>query len=285
MKFALSTNWCNRRLDDGAAIADEAEELGFDSLELGFATRPGQLEGFRRRLDRMPVTSVHAYCPAPVSAPNGHPELYRLCAPDENERALARMHLGKTFECAEEMGAKIVVFHAGYADLSTLFGNLFTNARKLRRKRGRKLLDAFKTEFEKLRPELEKRNLTLALENLPSFGGFPDMEEARDLMKTFEGAPLKLWFDTGHALVRETHGWSGETAHVAAELCGSICGMHINDVRGPTDDHKEAGWGNVPFSRLAFLAKRDILRVFEPHGHVSAEDLRHSLAYLRRMWT
>ena len=47
MKFALSTNWNNGRLNDGAAIADEAEALGFDSLELGFRTQPEQLQGFK----------------------------------------------------------------------------------------------------------------------------------------------------------------------------------------------------------------------------------------------
>ena len=146
MKFALSTNWNNGRLNDGAAIADEAEALGFDSIELGFRTQPEQLPGFRSRLDRMPVTSVHAYCPVPIGAPSGHPELYQLCSPDPNERALARMLLEKTFACAADLGAKVVVFHAGYADLTTLFGNLFTTARKLRVKRGQKLLDAFRRE-------------------------------------------------------------------------------------------------------------------------------------------
>ena len=47
MTFALSTNWNNGRLEDGAAIADEALELGFDSLELGFRTTPEQLDGMR----------------------------------------------------------------------------------------------------------------------------------------------------------------------------------------------------------------------------------------------
>ena len=138
MRFALSTNWSNARLGDGAAIADEAGELGFDALELGFRTTPGQLAGFRSRLDSMPVDSVHAYCPAPPGAPGGHPELYRLCSPDENERALARMLLEKTFACAADLGARTVVFHAGYARMDTLFGNLFTTARKLRVKRGGK---------------------------------------------------------------------------------------------------------------------------------------------------
>ncbi len=284
MKFALSTNWNNGRLNDGAAIADEAEALGFDSLELGFRTQPEQLPGFRSRLDRMPVTSVHAYCPVPIGAPSGHPELYQLCSPDPNERALARMLLEKTFACAADLGAKVVVFHAGYADLSTLFGNLFTTARKLRVKRGQKLLDAFRREFETLQPSLEKKGLVLALENLPRQEGFPSLDEARALRQQFEGAPLRLWFDTGHALVRETHGWAGESTHTAAALMPWICGMHLNDVKGPYDDHQEPGWGNVDFARLTFLAKRDILRVFEPHSPVPPEDLKNALIYMRRMW-
>jgi len=284
VKFALSTNWNNGRLDDGAAIADEAEALGFDALELGFRTQPEQLPGFRSRLDRMPVASVHAYCPVPIGAPSGHPELYQLCSPDPNERALARMLLEKTFACAADLGAKVVVFHAGYADLTTLFGNLFTTARKLRVKRGRKLLEAFKQEFEKLRPSLEQKGLTLALENLPRQEGFPNLDEAEELMRTFEGAPLRLWFDTGHALVRETRGWAGESAHMAAALAPWICGMHLNDVKGPEDDHQEPGWGNVDFARLTFLAKRDILRVFEPHRPVLPEDLKNALLYMRNMW-
>lgn len=284
VKFALSTNWNNRRLNDGAAIADEAEALGFDSIELGFCTQPEQLPGFRSRLDRMPVTSVHAYCPVPIGAPSGHPELYQLCSSDENERALARMLLEKTFACAADLGAKVVVFHAGYVDLSTLFGGIFTTPRKLRMKRGRKILDIFKAEFDRLRPSLERLGLTLALENLPRREGFPCMEEARELMAHFDGAPLRLWFDTGHALVRETHGWAGNSAYVGAELAQWICGMHINDVKGPTDDHREPGWGNVDFHRLTFLAKRDILRVFEPHSPVSFDDLKASLSYMRHLW-
>lgn len=284
VKFALSTNWSNRRLNDGAAIADEAGELGFDSLELGFCTQPEQLPGFRSRMDSMPITSVHAYCPVPVGAPSGHPELYQLCSQDENERALARMLLEKTFACAADLGASVVVFHAGYVGLSTLFGGLFTTARKLRRRRGQKLLDVFRREFDRLRPSLERKGLVLALENLPRLEGFPDLHEAKSLMVDLEGAPLRLWFDTGHAMVRETRGWSEESTHVAAELAPWICGMHINDVKGPHDDHREPGWGNVDFPRLTFLARRDVLKVFEPHEPVSPEDLKNSLAYMRRIW-
>lgn len=285
MKFALSTNWSNARQDDGAAIADEAGELGFDSLELGFRTRPSQLAGFKSRLDSMPVESVHAYCPAPVGAPGGHPELYRLCSPDENERALARMLLEKSFACAADLGAKTVVFHAGYANMDTLFGNLFATARKLRVKRGRKVYDTFRREFDILRPSLEAKGIVLALENLPSLEGFPNVFEAEELMREFDGAPLRLWIDTGHALVCETNGWGGESVHMAARLAPWISGMHLNDVKGPSDDHGEPGWGNVDYAGFTFLAKRDVLRVFEPSSSVSPSDLRNSLDYIRNIWS
>jgi sugar phosphate isomerase/epimerase len=284
MKFALSTNWSNTRLDDGAAIADEAGELGFDSLELGFRTRSSQLPGFKSRLDVMPVESVHAYCPAPVSAPSGHPELYRLCSSNENECAMARMLLEKTFSCAADLGANTIVFHAGYASMDTLFGDFFTTARKLRVKRGRKVYDAFRRGFDILRPSLETKGLVLALENLPSLEGFPNVFEAEELMREFDGAPLRLWFDTGHALVCETNGWGAESVHMAARLAPWIRGMHLNDVKGPSDDHGEPGWGNVDYAGLTFLAKRDVLRVFEPSSSVLADDLRNSLEYIRNMW-
>ena len=284
MKFALSTNWSNARLDDGAAIADEAGELGFDALELGFNTRSSQLNGFKSRLDVMPIESVHAYCPVPVGAPGGHPELYRLCSPDEDERVLARMLLEKTFSCAADVGAKTVVFHAGYANMDTLFGNLFTTASKLRVKRGCKVYDAFRREFDILRPSLETKGLVLALENLPRLEGFPNIFESEELMREFDGAPLRLWFDTGHALVCGTNGWGAESVHMAAKLAPWIRGMHLNDVKGPSDDHGEPGWGNVDYAGLTFLAKRDIHRVFEPSSSVPPDDLRNSLDYIRSMW-
>ena len=93
MKLSLSTNWCNRQVDDGAAIAERALSLGFDELELGFHTSVAQVDGFRRLRDRIPVGSIHAFCPVPLSAPQGYPELYALASFDEDQRALAAFHV------------------------------------------------------------------------------------------------------------------------------------------------------------------------------------------------
>jgi len=309
MRFALSTNWNNGRLNDGAAIADEALALGFDSLELGFRTMPEQLPGFRSRLDRIPVTSVHAYTPVPPGAPSGHPELHQLLVRDPDERAWARFLLKKTFACAAEFGAKTVVFHAGYVDLVTFFSSYgahalsarlhdagnnpkdpkyvkrVAKARALRTQRGRTLVERFKREFELLLPDLKATGVTLALENLPRIEGFPYADEAEELMKTFAGGPLGLWFDTGHARVRACHGWSDEERALAERVAPHVRGLHLNDVKDLNDDHRQPGWGNVDFAALGFLAKKDgVLSVFEPHQPVTFDELKASLARMRALW-
>ena len=311
MRFALSTNWNNGRLDDGAAIADEAIALGFDALELGFRTMPEQIPGFKSRLDQIPVDSVHAYCPVPIGAPSGHPELHQLAHRDENERALARLLMRKTIACAAELGAGTVVTHAGYVNLDGLFVNCsaealkslltgedgredvnrpayrkrLAKALKRRQKRGRKLLELFKRELDLLIPDLEKAGVTLALENLPRLEGFPNADEGEELMRDYAGAPVGLWFDTGHARVRECHLWSSSAPEIATRMESSIRGMHLNDVKDFHDDHRQPGWGGVDFAALKPLANRDVLRVFEPHRPVSFEELRDSLQMIRKLWT
>ena len=138
MKFALSTNWCNRRLESGEEIVDKALELGFDELELGFHTTRFQADGFKRRLDEMPVGSVHAFCPVPVSAPQGSPELYQLASIDSDARALARFHLARTVEFAADMGATAVVLHAGDSARRTCATSSRTTTMTLLQKRTRK---------------------------------------------------------------------------------------------------------------------------------------------------
>ena len=311
MRFALSTNWNNVRLDDGAASADEALALGFDALELGFRTMPEQIPGFRSRLGEMPVDSVHAYCPVPVGAPSGHPELHQLAAPDEDERALARLLMKKTLACAAELGARAVVTHAGYVNLDGLFVNCdstvlrrlmkgpdgkmdpsrpayvrhLAKAKARRWKRGAKLLEVFRRELDLLIPDFEKAGVVLALENLPRLEGFPNAEEGEALMRDYAGAPVRLWFDTGHARVRECHGWSDSATDIAARVAPHVAGMHLNDVKDFHDDHRQPGWGGVDFAALKPLAQRDVLRVFEPHEPVSFEELRQALERIRKLWT
>ena len=306
MKFALSTNWCNRKYDSGEEIADKAVELGFGALELGFNTTEAQLAGFARRLDRIPVESVHAFCPVPLSAPDGSPELYSLASLDENERAMARIYLLKTIDTASDLGARTVVLHAGRIPLSTFFSkkrdSLFLRERLLaangdvfdpkyrkvlnaalsaRNRRAAKITGIFLRELESIIPVLEKRSIALALENLPFLEGYPNEVETLEILTGLSGSPVFAWYDTGHHRVRQMHGWIDDAAQKALEELekGShIRGMHINDVKDYHDDHFAPGGGNVDFAALSSMAAKAEHVVFEPKSHVTEESLSKALA-------
>ncbi len=313
MKFALSTNWCNRRLSTGEEIVDLALRLGFDELELGFHTRSEQVAGFKRRLDQMPVGSIHAFCPVPISAPQGYPELYSLAAPEEDARSLARFHVLKNITFAGEMGADTVVLHAGRVGFNSFFNRgfgsgvlrdalqkekgditaksylkLLARAKKQRTARAERTLNLFEKELDVLLPELEKHRVTLALENLPYLEGFPDETEMARLLEKFSGAPIRAWFDTGHHRVREMHGWLPMINPIdpLAPPDGEspFMGIHLNDVIDYNDDHLAPGEGKVDFAALAPLARAVRHVVFEPGAHVTEEALIRSLTSIRALW-
>lgn len=306
MKFALSTNWCNRKYDSGEEIADKAIALGFEALELGFNTTDAQLSGFIKRLDQIPVESVHAFCPVPLSAPDGSPELYSLASPDENERAMARIYLLKTIDTASDLGAKSIVLHAGRIPLTTFFSKkrdshllretliaakgdvlnpkyrkALNSALSARNKRAAKITDLFLRELESITPVLEKRSVALALENLPFLEGYPNEVETLDIVTRLSGSGVFAWYDTGHHRVREMHGWIDDAAKEALKKLEDLTlirGMHINDVKDYYDDHFAPGGGSVDFAALSSMAAKVEHIVFEPKSHVSEESLKKALA-------
>jgi sugar phosphate isomerase/epimerase len=295
MKLALSTNWCNRKFERGEEIVDKALELGFSALELGYNTTSAQVEGIRRRLDEMPVGSVHAFCPVPISAPQGYPELYSLASFSRPDRDLARAFVVKNLEFAASVGADVLVLHAGRVAFSSLwrvistaslksrfkaakndvaapaYARLLKKALAIRRRNGRKMLDIFKAEMEGLSPVLDSLGVTLALENLPYLEGFPDESETEELLKGLSGARVKGWLDSGHDRVRRMHGWTDAPAVPDPAL---FAGMHVNDVVDFTDDHFAPGFGKVDFAALADFAAKVPHVVFEPNDGVTEEELK-----------
>jgi sugar phosphate isomerase/epimerase len=305
VKLSLSTNWCSRTVAAGEAIAEKAAGLGFDELELGYAATDAQVAGIRRRLDLIRVGSVHAFCPVPISAPDGHPELYRLADFDRESRDFAKFHVMRSVELAAGIGADTVVLHAGKVGFGGLFDRLDSQklkallgkagvgrlssahmkalslAMRRRRRRGLGMLQCFRPVLASLVPELEKRKVTLALENMPYLEGFPDESEMTAILDEFAGAPVKAWFDTGHHLVRVNRGWVRGFLPFPPE---AIAGMHLNDVESVNDDHLAPGEGKVDFAALKNAAREIPHLVFEPSPGVGEESLKRALGFIRELW-
>jgi len=306
MDFSLSTNWLSTRLASGEAIADTISGLGFASAELGYLLTDDQAEGIRRRVqaDVLRIGSVHAYCPVPLGAPYGYPELYAPASPDEDERALAVLHLLRTLACAEQFGARRVVCHAGRVRLRR-FGLRYTSqlmrtaheggtadatyAKLLRRERALRargspaVFEGLCRALDVLLPRFEKAGVMLCLENLPSLEAFPDADEFARLKVRYATPALGYWHDIGHGEVRKRFGWDDPVEN-ARRLLPVTGGIHIHDVSGLDNDHQAPGQGSVDFNMLAFYGTGDIERVFEPAAGVTEDAVRAGLAKIRVAW-
>ena len=309
MRIAISTNWNIDRHETGETLVDEALALGFDALELGYHMTEEIAVGVRRKMDAGEITvgSVHAFCPVPIGAPRGYPELYLLASLDDDERAMAAVLLGKTLTFAQSMGAQAVVLHAGRIFLKSWFSELHTGmlqdavdeeggtggpkvqrllakAARRRESRIRKVFDGFCRSLDTLLPRFEKAGITLCLENLPSLEAFPDESDMTRLKQRFDTRALAYWHDMGHGQVRANLGLIRDHADVARRLLPITRGIHIHDALPISRDHLPPGQGAINFSAFAFYNDDRVIRVFEPASRVEPDDLAQSLAMVRRVW-
>ena len=119
--LSLSTNWNSREVEDGRALVESARALGLDAIELGYALTHRQADGIRAAVaaHEIAITSVHAFCPVPMGATAGHPEIHTICATDARARSHAVKAVLESARFAAEVGACAVVLHAGRVPAAT----------------------------------------------------------------------------------------------------------------------------------------------------------------------
>lgn len=300
--FSLSTCWFVGRTDDGAKMVDEALEMGFGALELGYALRPESAASILDRADMgdIAISSVHAFSPAPADKP-GHPELYSPSDTNEEKRALAVSKLLETLDFAKRAGAGAVVLHAGRIVRAArlwmwVHGRIIADSadgfwyrwqlKRMLEARGRGIeaaLASLRQSLSEALPAFEEAGVKLAIENLPSFDAIPSPGEADSLVAEFGGSPsFALWYDMGHGQVMENAGY-GSGLDYARRHFGNLAGIHIHDVIGPAGDHQTPGQGGMDFKAYSFLAALD-RKVFEPMAGTPKEELAASRVFLEDLW-
>ena len=324
--LSLSTNWISRSLDGGRGLVDAAHRLGLDALELGYSLTHRQADDIRAAVSarEIAITSVHAFCPVPMGATEGHPEIFSLCATDARERRHGVEAVLDTARFAAETGASAVVLHAGRVPELVHAAKDFEKrlsvpppapgllSRLLRRPppappagavpsspaidrlreklveqrtaKAGRYLDALRAALDELLPAFEDLGLKLGLENLPTYDAIPTEPEMFQLLQEFDSPAFGYWHDLGHGQVRANLGFIHH-ASVARRLAPHMVGMHVHDVMPPAGDHLMPPRGKTNFRALAFLADLPIPAVLEPAPDTPEEDLRTAIDYLRDVWT
>jgi sugar phosphate isomerase/epimerase len=306
MIIALSTRWNASRHAAGESMADEILEAGFDHVELGYDFRVELLPGILNRMKSgtLRVVSLHAPCPIPLGLPSGDPESYTLADIDEGERVIAIRLVRDTIRLAADLGAQVVVAHAGNVDMphySYRIMDLLNSRRpeswwtqwRLNRLRTRldigrikavqPHIDALSRSIESLLPDLEAMNVRLALENLPSWESVPSEAELGALLEKFPSPFVGAWYDIGHGVIREKLGFSNPIRWLD-KVKDRLAGMHVHDVNARLHDHLAPGSGTVDFSLFRKWAELDILRVVEVRPGLPVATLKSGLSRLRTAW-
>lgn len=302
MEFSISTHWNTFRHATGEAMIEEILALGLTSVELGYDLRLDMVAGVKQMVNRgeVRVASVHNYCPVPMGTHRGHPEIWTPASPDARTRESAVYHMTKTIEFAAEVGAKVVVAHAGNVDMSQMSrdlidwiatGRQFTPAyekmkmsiQMTRDKRAPRQLNYLRESIDRLLPELEKHRMMLAFENLPTWESIPTEMELEALLRQYNSPWLRAWYDFGHGQIRQHLGFINAERWVE-RLTPWIAGTHIHDFLPPAQDHVVPPRGTIPFDIYRDFAQGDIVRVLEPSPGEDAGKIKEAIAFLNDCW-
>ena len=283
-------------------IEEIVEELDLRHVELGYDLRLDLVQGVKKMVAEgtVQVDSLHNFCPVPIGAPQGHPELFVLGSLDRRVREAAIHHTTKTIEFAGELGARVVVCHAGNVDMKRLTGKLIAfclegrqfsppyerTTEKLLQRREKKVqvyLDHLSDGIEALLPALDAAGIALALENLPTWESLPTETEMIMLARRFDSPHLRYWHDLGHGQIKHN---LGLIAHFQCleKLLPWLAGFHIHDVKPPANDHVMPPDGNIDFDSFSPLVPDHAIKVFEPAPGLPADLVRQGIDMVRIAW-
>lgn len=301
MDFALTTHWNAQKHRSGESMIQEILDLGFNKVELGYDLTLDLVPGVRRMVENgsIQVCSVHNFCPVPIGAPQGHPELFYLASTDPRQSRMAIKLTADTIEFAADVGATHVVAHAGYVDMNNITRKLSALAKagkqfepkfeklkmKLiagREKRITKTLDALRRSIDELLPLLEKSNIVLALENLPSWEAVPSESEMLAMCQDYDSPHLRYWHDMGHGQVRQSLGFIGHQIWLD-KLLPYTAGIHIHDTMPHSDEHMVPSTGTIDFDNFKQYFTGERLLVFEPAPGTPPDKLKMGLEYIQNL--
>jgi len=276
--------------------------IGFNHVELGYDTTLDLVPGIRKMVDQKSVTisSLHNFCPVPIGAPRGHPELFPLTGLDSRSRTTAVIYTRKTIEFAAEMGARAVVVHAGNVEMKHMTHDLIEMCEKggqysppydktkmkLMLQRDKKVqphLDQLYRSLDELLPLLTQTGIKLGIENLPSWEAIPCETELEEIFRRFDSPLVGYWHDMGHGQIRQNLGFIGHKRWFD-RLSPRLVGMHIHDVMPPAFDHLMPPRGKIVFQDFMKGINSDTVLVLEPAPGTPDAEIEEGRRIITEAW-
>jgi sugar phosphate isomerase/epimerase len=301
IKLAVSSHWIAYRHVDGNAMADEINEAGFDTVELGYDTPPQWVPGIQQAVTekRIRCRSLHNFCPVPEGIAKGHPESFSLSALQSGERQSAVYHTRQTIAFAATIGAETVVSHAGNIAMRPFtprlvkhynhkdtprYDRLRAKAALTRRPLSQPHMHALCLSIEELLPDLESRRIKLAFENLPSLEAIPSLDEQAFLFQRFPSPHLCYWHDFGHAQILQNLQIAPHFTRLQ-RFQSRTAGMHIHDTTATEDAHTMPPLaGGIHWEATQKLIHPSWCLVLEPAPGTPVEAVQKARDYLEDLW-
>ncbi len=280
----------------------EIRDLGFQYAELSHGIRVSLLPGILDAVEagEIKISSLHNFCPLPMGVTYPAPNLYQFSAERPRERELAQRYTLKSIELAARIKAPVVVLHSGCIDMkhytdklldlvargakeTAKYAKLCADLDKRREAKKGPFVERVKEVLKQLLPTAEAQGVRLGVENRQGLEELPLETDFQFLFRDLPSPNLVYWHDTGHGQIKENLGFIHHAMHVES-LRDRLFGFHLHDVQFPGHDHCAPGSGTVDWAGLKPLAKPEHIKVFELSPVLTAEEARHGVNYLRRIW-
>jgi len=311
LQAALSTMWMRERHRSLEEFFEAGSQLGFERFELNHWVSQELVQA--TRFPPEVIQGVHAPCPV-------HPRTRdaEISSLDKDERAAAVEAVTASLHLAEQLGAPVVILHAGVVpvdpqldrQLRDLYNQGRRNGReyadlkaellKERARQAERHLDATRRSLERLATLADALGVRIALENRFCYQEIPTPDELDLLLDEFAG-PVAFWFDTGHAYCLEELGFIPHREWLTG-FSQHLLGCHLHDMRSvaqPTEvggsdgrppqgpglrDHDIPGTGVIDFAEVLRLAPPGSLFTCEFETYHPPEQVKAGLEYLRQLW-
>jgi sugar phosphate isomerase/epimerase len=291
---ALSTMWAVGRFDRLSDFFPAAAELGFGRFELNHQVDSRMLEGLD--LTGYQIDAVHEPCPADISTTALKDRNWLISSTDEAGRRQGVRAVQRSIDLAKELGAGIIVVHAGQVEvdfqLEHELRRLFKagQARTARYQELKERLMAARAEHEEANLDSVQRSIrellayagragiSLGLENRYGYLDIPLPHEMERLLDLADDNRLGFWYDVGHAQTLENLGLCPHEGWLQ-RFAPRMVGVHLHDIRG-LQDHYAAGLGEMDWEMVASYLPEDIVRTCEIHNANTPEQVVASMGFL-----